>query len=646
MTGFGSLSVSESAENGDVRWAGRSRIMGPKWMQMPLLTIGLLGVQVLWSAEMSYASPYLISLGLSKSYTAVAFLAGPLSGLVVQPLIGVIADNSKSRFGRRRPYMLLATAICIVSMLLLGFTRDFVSIFISRESSSNKLFTILLAVVALYGIDFSINAVQAVDRALIVDTIPASHQPDANAWAARMLGIGSVVGFFIGNADLTHGFPWFGSTQMEILSVLAAFLLLSTQLTTAATVKEKILVSSSGAKKGLRQEIREIWDNILTLPRIIRQICIVQFLAWLAWFPVLFYTTVYIGDLYKSGLPIPANEEEATIQDDQATITGSRAFFHFALIALTANWFLPFLVKKEGGTGEASQLRRSSSLIDKLRVIHLCDLWAMSHLLFAICMFMTFFVSTVSGASFLITIVGFSWAVTQWAPFALLAEEIIASSQDDTFDDNGSISIRLLDVRHSHSAAEPSSAEPDVLWDEGDERERLMNESKSKVREGNDQEVDSRSSSFEDTRLTNGGNGLLGNGLARQSQADLPAVSSPNVNSPDVEGEHTLPLRSGGGGLQAKSGIIIGIHNLFIVIPQFISTAITSIVFALFDSERTVATDNVDVEDTAAILFSREGNGNIHGVSSVAIVFRLGGIAAMLAFVLCWRLARELKRAR
>lgn len=54
MTGFGSLSVSESAENGDVRWAGRSRIMGPKWMQMPLLTIGLLGVQVLWSAEMSY----------------------------------------------------------------------------------------------------------------------------------------------------------------------------------------------------------------------------------------------------------------------------------------------------------------------------------------------------------------------------------------------------------------------------------------------------------------------------------------------------------------------------------------------------------------------------------------------------------------
>lgn len=644
MTGFSSLAVSDGGDAGDVRWAGRSRIMGPKWLQLPLLTIGLLGVQVLWSAEMSYASPYLISLGLSKSYTAIAFLAGPLSGLVVQPLIGAIADNSKSRFGRRRPYMLLATAICIVSMLLLGFTRSFVSIFISRESSTNNIFTILLAVIALYGIDFSINAVQAVDRALIVDTIPASHQPDANAWAARMLGLGSVVGFFIGNADLTHGFPWFGSTQMEVLSVLAVFLLLSTQLTTAATVKEKILVSSSNTKKGLRQEIREIWDNILTLPRIIRQICIVQFLAWLAWFPVLFYTTVYIGDLYKAGLPIPENEEEATIQDDQATITGSRAFFHFALIALAANWILPFLVKKEEGAKE-TQEPRPFSLRDKLRVIHLCDLWAGSHLLFAICMFMTFFVSSVSGASLLITIVGFSWAVTQWAPFALLAEEIIASSQDETFDDCGSISIRLLDVRRSHSAAEPRSAEPDVLWDERDERVRLMEESKSKVRESDDHLDDSRSSSFDATRPTEEENSLLGNEIARQSLAELTPESTVNVNSPDVEGEHALPLRPGVGGLQAKSGIIIGIHNLFIVIPQFISTAITSIVFALFDSERTITTENGNSEAITA-LFPREVEGTAHGASSVAIVFRLGGVAATLAFVLCWRLARELRRER
>lgn len=134
---------------------------------------------------------------------------------------GAIADNSKSRFGRRRPYMLLGTVICSVSMLLLGFTRDVVSIIIPRGTSlvspvfslfcyndrscpQNDTVTIILAVVALYGIDFSVNAVQAVDRALIVDSIPFSEQPDGNAWAARMLGLGSVVGFFMCDSTGSH----------------------------------------------------------------------------------------------------------------------------------------------------------------------------------------------------------------------------------------------------------------------------------------------------------------------------------------------------------------------------------------------------------------------------------------------------------
>ena len=57
--------------------------------------------------------------------------------------------------------------------------------------------TIVFAVIALYGIDFSVNAVMAVDRALIVDIVPLESQPAANAWAARMMGLGSVIGFFM-----------------------------------------------------------------------------------------------------------------------------------------------------------------------------------------------------------------------------------------------------------------------------------------------------------------------------------------------------------------------------------------------------------------------------------------------------------------
>jgi solute carrier family 45, member 1/2/4 len=53
MTGFSSIPVAEEAEDGETQWAGMSRILGPKWIQLPLLTVGLLGVQILWSVEMS-----------------------------------------------------------------------------------------------------------------------------------------------------------------------------------------------------------------------------------------------------------------------------------------------------------------------------------------------------------------------------------------------------------------------------------------------------------------------------------------------------------------------------------------------------------------------------------------------------------------
>jgi solute carrier family 45, member 1/2/4 len=128
MTGVPSLPLSENSIS-PKKFRGSPRILGPSWSSFPTITIGLLGVQIFWAVEMGYASPYLLSLGLPKSSVAIVFLAGPLSGLVMQPLIGVLADNSTSRFGRRRPYMLLGTVICVLGMLLLGYTRAVAAIF-------------------------------------------------------------------------------------------------------------------------------------------------------------------------------------------------------------------------------------------------------------------------------------------------------------------------------------------------------------------------------------------------------------------------------------------------------------------------------------------------------------------------------------
>ena len=147
---------------------------------------------VMASELTSAASPYLLELGLSKSWMSMVFMAGPLSGLIVQPLIGVFADRSKSRWGRRRPFMLAGCAVCVVAMLLLGFAESAASLV-----GGGKGLAIFLAVWAIYLIDFSINAVMSTDRALVVDTLPPTQQEEGSAWAGRMFGFGSVAGFFV-----------------------------------------------------------------------------------------------------------------------------------------------------------------------------------------------------------------------------------------------------------------------------------------------------------------------------------------------------------------------------------------------------------------------------------------------------------------
>jgi solute carrier family 45, member 1/2/4 len=106
---------------------------------------------------MTYCTPYLLSLGLTKGQTSIVWIAGPLSGLIVQPVIGVISDQSRSKWGRRRPIMMAATVVVVCGLLCLGFTKEIVRLFI-HDKETAKIPTIALAVLALYATDFAINA--------------------------------------------------------------------------------------------------------------------------------------------------------------------------------------------------------------------------------------------------------------------------------------------------------------------------------------------------------------------------------------------------------------------------------------------------------------------------------------------------------
>ncbi|KAG8986953.1 hypothetical protein FRB94_003800 [Tulasnella sp. JGI-2019a] len=712
MTGFSALPASSASSAGG-SWSGVARVKGPRWARMPLLTIGMLGLQIVWSVEMGYAPPYLLSLGLSKALMSIVFVAGPLSGLIMQPLIGVLADHSTSRFGRRRPYMLGGSLVCVAALFLLGFTRWFSGIFVAAGTKANNVLTIALAVWSIYCIDFSINAVQAADRALLVDLLPPSQQEVGNAWAGRMFGLGSVAGFFIGNVDLTKTLPWLGKTQLQILSVLTSLSLVGAHGLTSAGVTEKVLIKDSNqdGRGSFLDIFKDIWHNILTLPPVILQICIIQFFSWIAWFPVLFFSTVWVGEIYTKE-KLALNPNISTTTDAflaEATRAGSSALLWSSILSFGASIILPFVVvqssiedphphshiahREMGGGGRGSDWVKIKDWLLGMK-IHLATLWAVSHVLFAITMFLTYLSTSVASASALITLTGFCWAVTQWVPFSLLGEAILVTVPPGNYDPTDDAPIPLADHRshrpHTTDAHDGSDAERQTLMFSADaefadqphevpsarpvtpppgrSRPRIRSPFGSNGgRDGSETDIQqlltpasSRNSSADTTPLASTLEAANGGESLRSTESD---DGDERADMIEAQGG------GGGGGISDKAGIILGIHNIFVVIPQFLVTGLSSILFALLEPEHSVldqghaghpAAGNIpaakNATDIAAaavaavssrtLLLVRDAPVEAAGSDSIGIIFRVGGVSAAIAGLLCWRLSRTLMKMK
>ena len=201
----------------------------------------------------------------------------------MQPVVGVLADNSKSKYGRRRPFMVGGALTVAACLIVLGWTSEMVRMFVS-EPEFAKSCTITIAVLSIYAVDFAINAVQSSCRSLIVDTLPISKQQLGSAWASRMGAVGHLVGYAVGTIDLQSIFgKALGDSQFKQLCLIAAFFLLLAVGITSYATDERILVSSKDAdvRSGALKTLSKIVKTTMNLPDQIQAICWVQFWAWI-----------------------------------------------------------------------------------------------------------------------------------------------------------------------------------------------------------------------------------------------------------------------------------------------------------------------------------------------------------------------------
>ena len=161
----------------------------------------------------------------------------------MQPVVGVLADNSRSKWGRRRPFMLGGAIFVAICLFMLGWASEIVAIFISDPAVAQP-YVVALAVFSIFACDFSINSTQASSRSLVVDSLPIPKQQLGSAWATRMAAIGNLAGYIIGTMDLVGIFGNFlGDTQFKKLTLIAAAMFLGSTCVTCWAVDERILIS-------------------------------------------------------------------------------------------------------------------------------------------------------------------------------------------------------------------------------------------------------------------------------------------------------------------------------------------------------------------------------------------------------------------
>ncbi|KAL4809651.1 sucrose transporter, partial [Aspergillus unguis] len=556
-----------------------------------MLTLSLGGLQVVWSVQHSCMSPYLLSLGMSKALLSIVWIAGPLTGALVQPYIGIRSDNCRTRWGRRKPFMVFGGGLTVFCLLSLAWLREIVGLFAGvfgadNESDGVKVVVILGAMVLVYCQDFAINTVQAGIRAFIVDNAPWHQQKVAAAWASRVTGAGSILGYSLGLMDLPKLLPLFGDTQMKVLCVIASLSLGITLLISCTYIKEEIPQDEPKREErhSLLIQLLSTISSATQLPARTRQVFAIQFASWLGWFSFLFYATTYIGQLYVD--PIFDNNRNLTNEEideawDHATRIGTYALFWNAIVSFAANILLPLFVRSEqhptpsirtGVNYNSLHNLRHKLLASLSRVISdpgliqipgltLRRLWLASHVLFAICMFSTFVISSTQGASVMTGFIGISWAVTTWVPFAIISTEI---AQRDATQPSQEI--------YSH----PSSTEF------GDRQ--------------------STSSHFHHQSLHTADNDEGDNENESNTYNETPSTSQTSDQTPP----------------QSQAGTILGLHNVFISVPQIVSSLIGGIIFKFLQKPRGEPWD-----------------------TSVAWVMRFGGVAALGAGYFTFMLGEE-----
>jgi maltose/moltooligosaccharide transporter len=259
------------------------------------MSFGFMGIQFGWGLQMANMSSIYENLGAKPEEIPALWLAAPLTGLIVQPIIGYLSDRTwHPKWGRRRPYFLIGAILSSICLILMP------------NSSS-----LWMAAGLLWILDSSINISMEPFRAFVADNLAENQRAKGFAMQSFFIGFG---------ATIASALPWIFTNWLHVSSVsasgqvadnvkwsfyLGAVAFIGAVLYTVFTSKEYPPTTleqeerKQEESKGFGAGFNEIFDSLKNMPKRMKKLALIQFLTWpglfLMWF---FYTPTVAVEIF------------------------------------------------------------------------------------------------------------------------------------------------------------------------------------------------------------------------------------------------------------------------------------------------------------------------------------------------------------
>ena len=283
------------------------------------MSFGFLGIQFGFALQGGFMSRIFQTLGADKEAIPFLWIAAPLTGLLVQPIIGYLSDRTwHPTLGRRKPYFLIGA---ILSSVVLFFVPH-----------SPVLW---MAVGFLWILDASINISMEPFRALVADKLPESQRSYGFVVQTLIIGIGTWIAsnlpwmvsqLGVSNSAVSGVVPM----SVKVAFAIGAFVFLTSVLFTILTTSEYPPEDMEAFEKEKAQKnrfVKDILENIGKMPLTMKQLGVIQFFSWFAFFTMWSLANPALTEhVFKTPAPTEINYDMLTPAGLQAFDIANTAF--------------------------------------------------------------------------------------------------------------------------------------------------------------------------------------------------------------------------------------------------------------------------------------------------------------------------------